>query len=161
MSPQAWVLVCALDLLGRSAGSFPPIRILSTPPTYASQNAQGFIDRREGIIYLIASAPAFAQAQQAESTVRGRGRCEERTALKMVASVIIHEEWHLKHGADERGAYQAQLMQLYFFGLAPESATIQSVKRSMRAALEAYSIQGSGSEIAPLANTREPRSRGQ
>jgi hypothetical protein len=51
-----------------------------------------------------------------------------------VASVIVHEEWHLRHGRDERGAYVAQLTALAMLG-AP-SPLITDVRRSMTVAVE-------------------------
>src|SRR5687768_5350516 len=116
MSSTALVLVCILDLIGRSADQLPPIRILDTRPLSVSANADAFVNIREGVIYLIASAPAFREALSAQS--RG-GECHAREALQMLASIIVHEEWHLKHGADERGAYSAQLIELQRLGLGP------------------------------------------
>jgi hypothetical protein len=137
MSTQAFVLACALQLLERSAERLPPIRVVIAPPVHASPNAQGFLDRREGAIYLIASAPAFRVAEAAQRDPRNRGRCVERVALKMIASIIVHEEWHLKHGPDEKGAYQAQIMELHRLRLGPDTTTVQSVKRAMQTVLNA------------------------
>lgn len=137
MSASAMVLVCALDLLGRSATKFPPIKIVETPPTGVSRNAQAFVDREEGAIYLVASAPPFREAAAAETTTVDRGRCAARLALKMVASVIIHEEWHLNHGPDEESAYLAQLTALEQLGLGPSTWPVRNVRRSMLSVLKA------------------------
>jgi hypothetical protein len=39
------------------------------------------------------------------------------SALAKIASIIVHEEWHLRHGLDEGGAYDAQLLTLTRIGL--------------------------------------------
>jgi hypothetical protein len=87
------------------------------------------------VIYLVASAPAFRLAESAQKFYPGQ--CAERQALKMVASVIAHEAWHLKHGHDEKGAYEAQLMALNRLGLGPGSPINRSVARAMRSVIEA------------------------
>jgi hypothetical protein len=134
MSAAGIVLVCALNLLGRSAERLPPIEILKERPPLASANAEGFADSRTGTIYLIASAPAFRAAQAAQTS---RAECRDPDSLKMVASIIVHEEWHLRHGPDEEGAYYAQLMALQMLGLGPGSIPHACVRRAMQAVLAA------------------------
>jgi hypothetical protein len=131
------VLVCALDLIGRGADHFPPIHIVAAPPPGASATAQGYYDRRRGAIYLVASAPAFREAEAAQRRPTRSDPCPARAALKMVASVIIHEEWHARHGDDERGAYYAQLTELNRLGAGPGSWAYASVTRAMTAVVEA------------------------
>ena len=130
MSAAGIVLMCALDLLGRSPDRLPPIEILVERPPHVSVNAEAFADSRTGAIYLIASAPAFRAAQAAQSSAKD---CRDADALRMVASIIVHEEWHLMHGGDEEGAYYAQLMTLQRLGLGPSSIPHASVKRAMLA----------------------------
>jgi hypothetical protein len=130
------VLVCALDLLGRSADRLPPIRIVPTPPPGVSAGAQGYYDRAAGTIYLIASAPAFREAEAAQGERYRPTTCPARSALRMVASVIVHEEWHAKNGPDERGAYFAQLTELTRLGAGPGSWAYVSVTRAMQTVLE-------------------------
>ena len=134
MSAAGMVLVCALDLLGRSPDRLPPIEVLAERPAHVSANADAFADSRTGTIYLIASAPAFRAAQAAQSSA---GECRNPQALKIVASIIVHEEWHLVHGADEEGAYFAQLMALRVLGLGPDSVPFACVKRAMHVVLAA------------------------
>ena len=55
------VLVCALELLGRSASSMPPIKVLALPPADVSVNAEGFVRGNDGIIYVVA-VPRFSRA---------------------------------------------------------------------------------------------------
>src|SRR5690349_9398763 len=106
MLTAAAVVVCALDLLGRSPGSTVSIRFLDAPPRGASPNVEAFVTRDPDTIYLITSAAAFRDAQ------RGRTTSIRHEGCVKLASVIVHEEWHLKHGDDEEEAYQAQLMTL-------------------------------------------------
>jgi hypothetical protein len=134
MSSAALVVVCALNLLGRSASQFPPIVLLDLRPPGVSANAEGFVQRTQNVIYLLTDSPAFRAAREAEVT---RGRCWHRESLMKIASVIVHEEWHLRHGPDERGAYQAQLTALALLGAGPGTRLHHYVKRSMQAVLEA------------------------
>ena len=139
MSTAALVLVCALSLLGRSADRLPPIVLLDTRPAGVSANAEGFVRRDPDAIYLLTSAPVFQAAMWAE---KFRGACWDRESLSKIASIIVHEEWHLLHGADEREAYAAQLTALTMLGFGPHSGLHFSVKRSMQAALN-----GSGRSV--------------
>jgi hypothetical protein len=139
MSAAGIVLLCALDLLGRSPERLPPIEILAERPPQASLNAEAFADSRTGTIYLIASAPAFRTAQTAQTSAT---ECRDADSLKMVASIIVHEEWHLAHGPDEEGAYYAQLMALQLLGFGPNSVPHACVKRAMQAVLAAQRVNG-------------------
>jgi len=125
----ATVLVCALDLLGRSAVSFPPIALVEERPPDASSRADAFVGPADRTIYVITSAPAFQSIQ------RTRDRCGERNTLMKLASVLVHEEWHVQHGPDERGAYLAQLVALLFLGAHPGHPVYLEVQRSMQAVL--------------------------
>jgi hypothetical protein len=132
MLTAAAVVVCALDLLGRSSSTVP-IRFLDAPPRVASQNAEAFVTRNPDTIYLITSATAFRDAQS------GRTEWLRREGCLKIASVIVHEEWHLQHGDDEEGAYRAQLMALRLLNAG--SPVITSVRRSMKAVLAAQNAR--------------------
>ena len=127
MSATAVVLLCALDLLGRSASQFP-LEILERRPSSLSANATAFADLDARVIYLIASEPPFSIARAAQTSP---DECREPEALRLVASTIVHEEWHLRHGRDERGAYYAQLMALQLMGLGPGTLAYRGVKLAM------------------------------
>lgn len=139
MSVHGLVVACALELLGRSVTQLPPIKVLESPPPVVSPNSQAFVDGGEGVIYLIASAPAFREAESMLRASSDREQSRPRTALKMVASVIVHEEWHVKHGGDEKGAYQAQLTALNWLGLGAGTLASSDVRRSMQAVISAQS----------------------
>lgn len=134
MLTAAAVVVCALDLLGRSA-STAPIRFLETPPITASRNVEAFVSRNPDTIYLITSTTAFQMAR------RGPGEPGVRDACRHIAGVIVHEEWHLQHGGDEQGAYLAQLTVLTALGA--DAGTLTSVRRSMQFVIDRAKAQRS------------------
>ncbi len=127
------VIVCALSLLGRSPQQFPPITLLAAAPAGLSIGTEGFVHRNPDTIYLITSTEVFRTAIAAQA----RGRCAGRQALQKIASIIVHEEWHLTQGGGEQAAYEAQLTALAVMGAGPGSAVHASVRRSMRAVLDA------------------------
>ena len=124
MLSAAAVVVCALGLLGRSDPGAVPIKLLDHPPQGASQFAQGLLTREPETIWLITSTAHFRDAQRGDPD-----------ALRQVASVIVHEEWHVRHGADEKGAYEAQLTTLTWLGAS--SNLIGAVRKSMAVVLAA------------------------
>ena len=123
------VLVCALSLLHRSTGSFPPIELVETRPPYVSANADGYVPLDQARIYVVTTSPAFTRAR------RALYKCGDVTALRKIASVLVHEEWHVRHGSDEDGAYTAQLSTLLYLGAGPGSPLYTEVTRSMQAAI--------------------------
>lgn len=123
------VVACALALLARSAASLPPIELVDVPPAYASPQADAFVRVGEARIYLVTSSDVFRRAQASKY------RCGDLDAYRLLASVIIHEEWHVKHGRDEVEAYNAQLMTLRVLGAGPGNPAYTTAWRSMRAAL--------------------------
>ena len=122
----ATVLVCALEMLFRSAASFPPIVLIDTRPAEVSPAAEAFVRRNPNTIYVLKSSFTFRAAQAGD-----------RGALQKLASILVHEEWHLKHGPDERGAYQAQLTTLLALGLRDGRPVFDEVRKSMLAVLAA------------------------
>jgi len=123
------VLVCALSLLHRSMGSFPPIELVGARPPYVSANADGYVPLGDTRIYLITSSPAFTRARRAVY------KCGELNAIRRIASVLVHEEWHVLHGSDEAGAYAAQLSVLAALGAGPGHPLYYEVIRSMQAVI--------------------------
>jgi hypothetical protein len=121
------VLVCALTLLHRSAASFPPIELVETRPAAVSPNADAYVPAGATRIYLMTTSPAFARARRAEY------RCGELNAIRKIASVLVHEEWHVRHGSDEAGAYAAQLSTLIALDAGPGNPLYSEVTRSMQA----------------------------
>jgi len=119
MLSAAAVLVCVLNLLGRP---MPPIVLLDRHPADASPNAEAFVRHHPDTIYLLTTTSVFADARRGE-----------RQAWKKLASILVHEEWHLRHGPDERGAYRAQLIELLRLGETPSRPNYRGVVRAMLA----------------------------
>jgi hypothetical protein len=128
MLSAASALVCALAALNRTAATLPPIEILDTPPAYVSVGTEAFV--RDGTIYVIGSSVVVRDA-----AARG-GRCGDPFAVKKLASILVHEEYHLEHPGDERGAYHRQLIALQQLGISPGQGVYREVQLSMLRVLE-------------------------
>jgi hypothetical protein len=100
------VLVCALAMLPRRLDLLPPIVLVDTRPAYASPTAEGWVLAHDRRIHLLTTSRAFQRA------MRAADRCGDVQALKKIASVVVHEDWHVRNGPDESGAYEAQLTML-------------------------------------------------
>ena len=120
MLSAAAVLVCALELLGRPATSFAPIVLIDARPSDVSSTAEAFVRRDPDTIYVLTDTPVFRAAQSAG-----------REALLKVASILVHEQWHILNGTDEEGAYQAQLMSLYMMGVPYNRPIAAQVRKAM------------------------------
>ena len=121
MTTAAAVLVCVLGIVGRP---LPPIVLLDERPRDASLTAEAFVRRNPDTIYLLTQTDVFYEAR------RGSFR-----ALRKLASILVHEEWHLRYNADERRAYEAQLDELLRLGEKPEEQLYRGVMRAMRMVL--------------------------
>jgi hypothetical protein len=138
--------VCALALLGRSPHQLPPIVFLDSPPPGVSANAEAFVLRNPATIYLITSTESFSAA------LGDRDICRGGEELRRIASIIVHEEWHVRYGPDEKGAYEAQLSALQRMGVEPGRPLYASVTRSMLAVLDARRRAAAGRAV--LASAR-------
>ena len=76
--------------------------------------------------------------------------------MKKLASILIHEERHMRYGEDEDGAYHAQLTTLALLGLPPDSAVYVSVQKSMLAVLKAKKNQPVGGALEATATRNAP-----
>ena len=130
MPTAAAVVACALALLGKSERMMPKIVLLDVAPQHASAQAEAFVSLPDPNIYLVTSSPVFRAAMESRTS------CGQPMVLKKLASIIAHEEWHVRHGNDERGAYEAQLSTLLRLGVAPDTSLYVSVVRSMLAVLK-------------------------
>jgi len=126
------VFVCALGLLGRSASSLPPVNFVEHAPPGASALAQGYVLRTAPQqITLVTSTEAFTNARSAVTP------CLDVEALREIASVIVHEEWHVRHGPGEAAAYDAQLTALLSFGAEQDGALYHKIFRAKLAVVAA------------------------
>ena len=123
------VLACALTLLGRSVSSFPPIEFVTTIPADVSPGAEAYVRVNDRRIFLVTASRHFRELQLA------RSRCGNIMSARKLASVLIHEEAHLKQGAGESEAYAAQLTTLTALGAGIGSPPYQEVVRAMRQTL--------------------------
>jgi hypothetical protein len=131
MWTAASVLACALSVLGRSEANMPRIELIDVAPSYVSRGAEAYVDRGTGIIALITSSSVF------QTALRTRAGCTASPAMKKLASILAHEAWHVRHGPDEKGAYENQLITLIQLGLQPGSGVYHEVQMSMVRVLEA------------------------
>jgi len=132
MWTAASVLACALSILGRSESSMPRIELIDVAPPGVSANAEAFVDRLTNTIYVITSSHVF------RDSARSRVGCNGGSMpLRKLASILAHEEWHVRHGPDEKAAYHHQLVTLIRLGIPPGSAVYHNVQVSMLSVLEA------------------------
>ena len=57
--------------------------------------------------------------------------------MRKLASILAHEEWHVRHGPDEKGAYETHLITLISLGQPPGTGVYHAVQMSMLRILEA------------------------
>ena len=123
------VIACALSLINRPLTTMPPIELVERRPTEVSPQAEAYVRPGDDVIYLLTSTTALRKARAA------RPPCSNREPLVKLASIFAHELWHVRHGPDERGAYEAQLTTLLWLGMAADSPVYNEVRRSMREVL--------------------------
>jgi len=124
------VLVCALNLLGRSASSFPPIEFVPTAPIEASRWVEAYVGPTDRKIYIVTTTDSFRRLVQTGN------RCGDANAARKMASLLIHEELHIRKGASEKVAYQAQLVRLTALGAGVGSEPYMEVQQAMRYTLK-------------------------
>jgi hypothetical protein len=125
MWTAASVLACALSVLGRSERTMPPIALIDFAPLGVSVGAEAFVGQDTRTIYVITSSTAFQNA------LKERKHCTDSVVMRKLASVLAHEEWHVRHGSDERSAYEHQLITLIRLGILPGSPVYRTVQVSM------------------------------
>jgi hypothetical protein len=145
-SPQA-VFVCALMLLGRTQQSFPTVQFVEKAPAPVSASAEAYVLTDEKRVVLITSTWAFRSARAAQY------QCGRIQALQQIAGVLAHEEWHVRHGLDEEGAYDAQLTALTSVGADPVlfnsvmRAKLRAVNESKRHAQTGVMARGTPPDV--------------
>lgn len=124
------VLLCALELLGRPASSFPPIEFVRLAPAEASKGVEAYVAPKDGKIYFVTTGPTF------QRLLNVRQRCGDTDAARKLASVLIHEDAHIREGASERAAYEKQLITLMMLGSNVGSPPYQETFRAMQHTLK-------------------------
>jgi hypothetical protein len=108
----------ALELAGPRLYRHLPIVLIATLPGIVSPGAEAWTVYDEygtgDRIFVYTRSRTFRCASALRSD---RDQC-----LLRLASIIVHEAWHLRHGPDEAGAYEAQLA---FLRLTEASAFLQ------------------------------------
>jgi len=123
----AAVLVCALNLLGRSGPSMPPTELVAQRPQDVSKNAEAFVRPGSGIISVLTDTDTFRSAECGPPL---------GTSLLKLASILAHEASHVRSGPSERLAYEAQLRTLLRLGVDPQSRLYSGVAAAMRVSVE-------------------------
>ncbi len=130
-SLAAFLLVAAMSLSGLMTDAMTLLRQtnpdlanvevveLQKLPPQVHSNTEGFHFEDDDHVYINTHSDVYQAAQ--------RGN---RDAIIKLASIIAHEAWHVQNGADERGAYTAQIHTLQRLH-APDTL-IQGVQRSMK-----------------------------
>ena len=91
--------------------------------------AEAFVRRATSTIYLITSSHVFKTALTSR-------HCSASPEMTKLASILAHEEWHVRHGPDEKAAYHYQLVTLIRLGLPPGTGIYRDVQTSMLRILE-------------------------
>ena len=100
-----------------------PIVLAATPPDGASDGVEAWVIRKPDGQLQIGVYRESAAFRCASGLILQNYQC-----LLKVASAIVHEAWHYKHGADESGAYEAQIAFLVLNG--GSSAQVSGVRRA-------------------------------
>jgi hypothetical protein len=101
-----------------------PIVLAATPPDGASDGVEAWVIRKpDGHAHQIGVYRESAAFRCASGLIVQNYQC-----LLKVASAIVHEAWHYNHGADETGAYDAQIAFLVLNG--GSSAQVSGVRRA-------------------------------
>jgi len=107
----------AIALAGRQWARLP-IVLTSTLPSAVSPNAEAWTVYDEACkgdrVFLYTRSGVFQCASEKHPL--------QHQCLLKLASVIVHESWHLEHGPDEAAAYTAQLL---FLQMIEASAFLQ------------------------------------
>ena len=101
-----------------------PIVLAATPPDGASDGVEAWVIRGpDGQVNQIGVYRESAAFRCASGLILQNYQC-----LLKVASAIVHEAWHYDHGAEEAGAYDAQIAFLVLNG--GSSAQVSGVWRA-------------------------------
>jgi hypothetical protein len=114
----------AIRLLRWSGDDLPRIEVVNQRPRDATPTAEAWIrvdpeGRVVPIIYVLADTEVYRDA--------ARGDYQAKVRL---AGVLAHERWHLHHGADEIGAYTAQLSTMEY--LNANTMHLAQVRQALR-----------------------------
>ncbi len=92
--------------------------------------------------YVSTCLPVFQTVQHS------RDKCGDFNAARKLASILVHEEWHVRNGPDEEGAYAAQLTTLMRLGAGPGNPVYGEVARSRAAVRAALQLPSTSPRVA-------------
>jgi len=122
-------LNAALFLVDRAVARLP-IVLTAMMPDIASPGIQGWTsmgpDGNGERIFIYTGSDVFRCARPSN---------ENRQCVVKLASVIVHEAWHFRHGGSESGAYTAQLT--FLLGNQAAAEHVTDVRRSRDRAVAA------------------------
>jgi len=100
----------AIRLLGWHRADTPHIELVTNKPREVSAMAEAWVrftdtGRAEPTIYVWTGSETYRDA--------AGGNYQ---ALVRLAGVLVHERWHVRHGRDHVGAYNAQLSMMQYLG---------------------------------------------
>jgi hypothetical protein len=113
----------AVTLLGWWGDDVPAIELVPTRPRDASPKAAAWVR-----ITADAAVPVIYVAQ--DSHVYHDATAGDYQALVQLAGMLAHERWHIQHGPDELGAYDAQLSMMEY--LHADSLHLTEVRKAVR-----------------------------
>jgi hypothetical protein len=126
-SVERQTLEHALSLAGPGIADLP-IGLASAPFAHASRGLAAWTvfpdDGTPAHILVYTASPAFVCASVRPDP--------DYHCVVMLASIVVHEAWHVQHGSSEAGAYRAQLAFLFLHSAS--AAQLDSVYASERAA---------------------------
>ena len=141
-----------------------PVVLTSVLPPSASPTAEGWTtytaDGRGERIFVYTGSDMFRCA---------RWPLSMHQCLLRLASVLVHEDWHSRHGRSEAGAYEAQIAFLLRRGAAAEHVkavrmaserVIAAERRATEAARQRYESRDTIAESEPESETAKPMNRG-
>jgi hypothetical protein len=117
-------IALALHLI--EARELPPIVLVDERPADVSPLAEAWVRPGDAHVYV----PTYSALWHALAIDRD----DNPDLPKKLAAVLAHEAWHVQHGPDERGAYEAELVTLERLHASP--TLVGGVRKAMRAALK-------------------------
>jgi hypothetical protein len=143
LSVEQQTLDNALLLAGSGITSLP-IELASLPPDHASRGIEAWTvfrdDGKAARIFVYTASRVFRCSS-------ARWDSEHKCVLKL-ASILVHEAWHFRHGQSEAGAYNAQIAFLILHSGSREQ--IESVRANARAVTIEPNTSRRGSSVSRI-----------
>ena len=116
-------LAGVITLLGWFGDDVPRFEVVNVKPANTAANVEAWVRFVDGvaipIIYVRADTAVYRDAA-----------AKNYQALVRLAGILAHERWHLRHGRDEVGAYEAQLSTMEY--LHADTVHLAAVRMALR-----------------------------